>query len=90
MLKCFFLQSIGLNCDVLELAFRRYYEIILKTTSGLLKNSNSKLFYKKEHQRSPNEVFGTFADYLDILYINVTDVCEDWPHENMDESCKFL
>lgn len=74
---------VGYSCSTLETSFARYYKILQTQFRNLLKS--------KGQSTICNEKCGsTDLGFLTKLDVKLEYPCEEYPHINMDESCKPL
>ena len=76
------LQIVENSCDILEEAMQRYKKIISEEYNLATKQ------YERMNLVSPKNSV-TCEKYLQKLQIDLTGICEKYPHIKSDESCKF-
>lgn len=70
---------------MVEDALKRYYALINKHQS----NYQSFRIKKTTEEEKPWKGHEKYSGYLDLLQIDMMGPCENYPHENMDESCEL-
>lgn len=69
-----FLKVTGFSCDILEIALKRYNNMLFL---------KGKKHTKHSHNLSMNFVKGT----MEMLEVTLANPCEDYPSLNMNEKC---
>jgi len=81
-----YVQITGNNCDILEEAIHRYYDLIFFPPKG---SGTTKRFLKlSKKYGSTWEQNENFRGYLDTVTLHVMQPCETFPSLDMDEHCK--
>lgn len=74
-------------CEVLSIAFNRYYKIIFQPHNYEIIENKSLV---KKRRRPKTEHFDKLKkSLLESVFVNVHEPCEDYPSLESDESCKF-